>query len=105
MKEMQGHLEYWLCLVNHLDTVPLGETNIQSAGMPEWVAYSDDEFVAKAKAYASDLAALDQIRQGLRPRVLASRLFDAKAFARDMEEAIQGMWRKWCEVQPAAKRK
>lgn len=83
----------------------LGETNIQSAGMPEWVCYSDDEFVAKAKAYASDLAALDQIRQGLRPRVLASRLFDAKAFARDMEEAIQGMWRKWCEAQPAAKRK
>ena len=74
----------------------LGETNIQSAGMPEWVAYGDDEFVAKAKAFASDLAALDKVRQGLRPRVLASRLFNSKEFARDLEAAFQGMWHKWC---------
>ena len=59
---------------------------------------------AKAKAFSSDLVALDKIRQGLRPRVLASRLFDAKAFARDLEDAFQGMWRKWCEEQATAKR-
>ncbi len=77
----------------------LGETNIQSAGMPEWVAYGDDEFVAKAKAFASDVAALDKIRQGLRPRVLNSRLFNPKDFARDIEEAFRGMWQKWCAQQ------
>jgi protein O-GlcNAc transferase len=77
----------------------LGETNIQSAGMPEWVANGDDEFVAKAKAFASDLEALEKVRQGLRPRVLASRLFNSKEFARDLEDAFRGMWQKWCAEQ------
>lgn len=77
----------------------LAETNLQSAGLTEWIAKDQDDFVAKAKAFAADLPALDQLRQGMRARVLASRLFDAPAFARELESAFQGMYRKWAETQ------
>jgi protein O-GlcNAc transferase len=76
----------------------LAETNLQSAGLVDWIAKDEDEFVAKAKAFASDLVALDAIRQAMRPRVLASRLFNAPAFARELETAFQAMYRKWTET-------
>ena len=76
----------------------LAETNLQSAGLVDWIAKDQDEFVAKAKAFAADLPALNQLRQGMRARVLASRLFDAPAFARELENAFQGMFRKWVEA-------
>jgi predicted O-linked N-acetylglucosamine transferase (SPINDLY family) len=55
--------------------------------------------VAKAQAFASDLQVLDRVRQGMRERVLASRLFNAPAFARELETAFQAMYRKWTESQ------
>jgi protein O-GlcNAc transferase len=76
----------------------LAETNLQSAGLTDWIAKDQDEFVAKAKAFASDLQALDGVRQGMRARVLASRLFDAPAFARELENAFHGMFSKWAET-------
>lgn len=77
----------------------LAETNLQSAGLPDWVARDREEFVAIARRWAGDLPALNALRLGLRDRVLSSRLFDAKSFARDLEGAFEGMWRKWCDAQ------
>lgn len=79
----------------------LAETNLQSAGLQDWVALTEDEFVEKARAYASDLKALDALRQGLRPKLLASPLFDAPRFASELEKAFRGMFRKWVESRPA----
>lgn len=76
----------------------LAETNLQSAGLVDWVAADPDEFVAKARAFAADLPGLDRLRQGMRARVLGSPLFDAPAFARELETAFQGMYRKWTET-------
>ena len=76
----------------------LAETNLQSAGLVDWIAKDQDEFVSKAKAFAADLPALDQLRQGMRARVLGSRLFNAPAFARELETAFQAMYRKWAEA-------
>ncbi len=76
----------------------LAETNLQSAGLTDWIAKDQDDFVAKAKAFAADLPALDQLRQGMRARVLASRLFDAPAFARELENAFHGMFGEWAET-------
>jgi protein O-GlcNAc transferase len=74
-----------------------GETILQSAGLPEWIAENEDDYVAKAAAFASDPEQLAVLRAGLRDQVLASPLFDAPRFARNLEEALRGMWRKWCE--------
>jgi protein O-GlcNAc transferase len=63
-----------------------------NAGLPDWVAADEDDYVAKAVAFASDLESLAGLRAGLRQQVLASPLFDAPRFARNFEEALWGMW-------------
>lgn len=80
-----------------------GETILHSAGLPEWIAENVEDYVAKAAAFAQDLEKLATLRAGLREQVLASPLFDAPRFARNLEDAFRGMWRKWCEQQTAVK--
>jgi protein O-GlcNAc transferase len=63
-----------------------------NAGLPDWIAADEDEYVAKAVASASDLQRLAALRAGLRQQVLASPLFDAPLFARNFEDALWGMW-------------
>jgi predicted O-linked N-acetylglucosamine transferase (SPINDLY family) len=79
-----------------------GETILQNVGLPEWIAADEDEYVAKAVAFASDLPSLAALRARLRRQLLASPLCDAPRFARNLEEALRGMWRKWCGEQGVA---
>ncbi len=74
-----------------------GETILHSAGLPDWIAGSEDDYIAKAIAFAGDTQRLAALRAQLRQRVLASPLFDAPRFARNLEGALRGMWRAWCE--------
>ena len=70
-----------------------------NAGLPDWVAADEDDYVAKAVTFASDLERLARLRAGLRAQVLASPLFDAPRFARNFEEALWGMWQRHQEQQ------
>ena len=70
-----------------------GASLLTAAGLPEWIAYSEAEYVDKAAAFAGDLAHLAQLRSELRQKVLASALFDATRFAHHLEEALWTMWR------------
>jgi predicted O-linked N-acetylglucosamine transferase (SPINDLY family) len=74
-----------------------GETILHSAGLPGWIAENEDDYVAKAVAFAGDLEKLAALRARLRDQVSASPLFDAPRFARNLEVAFRGMWRQWCE--------
>lgn len=74
-----------------------GETILRNVGLPQWIAGDADDYVAKAAAFAGDVDALAALRQGLREQLLASPLCDAPRFARNFENALRGMWRKWCE--------
>jgi protein O-GlcNAc transferase len=76
-----------------------GASLLSAAGLAQWVANSQEEYVAKAVAFASDLPELAALRAGLREQVLASPLFDAPRFARHFEEALWGMWRAWNDKQ------
>ncbi|MEX3937456.1 tetratricopeptide repeat protein, partial [Paraburkholderia phymatum] len=69
----------------------VGETIAHAVGMPEWIARDDDEYVAKAVAFARDMDALRVLRGTLRERLLASPLCDARRFARHFEDAMAGM--------------
>jgi predicted O-linked N-acetylglucosamine transferase (SPINDLY family) len=62
------------------------------AGLPDWVAIDKDDYVAKAISFTADLERLSALRAGLRQQVLASPLFDAPRFARNLEDALWGMW-------------
>jgi predicted O-linked N-acetylglucosamine transferase (SPINDLY family) len=64
-----------------------------NAGLADWIAKDDDEYVALAVKYASDLASLAALRARLRDQVLSSPLFDAPRFARNFETALWEMWR------------
>ena len=70
---------------------------LMNAGLPEWVASSPDDYVARAVSHAINLERLAALRKGLRQQVLASPIFDAKRFAQHFETALRGMWQKWCK--------
>ena len=63
-----------------------------NAGLPDWVAADEDDYVDKAVAFTSNLESLAALRVGLRQQVLASPLFDAPRFARNFEDTLWGMW-------------
>lgn len=75
----------------------MGESILHAAGMPEWIAAEEGEYIAKAVAFAGDAASLATLRAGLRARLLASPICDAPGFARNLEAAFRAMWHAWCE--------
>jgi len=66
-----------------------------NAGLPDWIAADEEDYVAKAVAFTSNLERLATLRAGLRQQVLASPLFDAPRFARNFEDALWGMWQSY----------
>ena len=70
----------------------LGETVLHTVGLSDWIATDDDDYVAKAIAFAQDLPRLAALRAGLRAQLLASPLCDAPRFARQLEAAFTEMW-------------
>lgn len=71
------------------------------AGLSDWIAADTDELVAKAVAFSQDQTSLTQLRAGLRERILSSPLLDARRFARNFEDALWGMWKKYKEAKGA----
>jgi len=69
-----------------------GASLLTCAGLADWIAKDQEEYVAKTLAHAADLEKLALLRAGLRQQVLESSLFDGKRFARDFETALWDMW-------------
>ncbi|MEO7224034.1 MAG: glycosyltransferase, partial [Devosia sp.] len=80
----------------------MGESILHNAGLPEWIAETEADYAIRGARLASDLDALASLRAGLRNRMLASPLFDARRFARSLEGALRGMWGNWCVAQRRA---
>ena len=77
-----------------------GLSILGSMGLDELIAGSDEEYVRIAVALAHDRERLAALRAGLRERMRASPLTDARAYARALEAAYRGIWRKWCSRPP-----
>ncbi len=73
----------------------VGESIAHNAGISDWIATDEEEYVAKAVARAADLEQLARLRAGLRQQLLASPLLDGRRFARHFEAAMWGMWRRF----------
>ncbi|HLG85784.1 MAG TPA: tetratricopeptide repeat protein [Alphaproteobacteria bacterium] len=65
-------------------------------GHPEWIAESEDAYIAKGVDLVADKGRLAALRMRLRQEYLASPLADAPGLARAIEAAYRDMWRKWC---------
>lgn len=71
-----------------------GASLLAAAGLEGWIASTPDQYVAKAIALTGDLAALADLRAGLRRNVASSPLFDAERFAKNFTETLWAMWRR-----------
>ena len=72
----------------------VGASVLTCAGLAQWVAWSDDEYVSLAVKQSLDLEGLARLRAGLRQKVAATALFDAGRFARQFEDALFAMWQR-----------
>ncbi len=66
------------------------------AGLPRFIAQDRAGFVNLAAAWAADLTALAELRQGLREQVRASELMDGAGFTREVETAYRALWSSKC---------
>jgi protein O-GlcNAc transferase len=71
-------------------------SHLTNVGLPELVTTTPEDYVAVALALAQDPQRLATLRQGLRERMAASPLCDAKGYTRDLEAAYRQMWVKYC---------
>ncbi len=69
-----------------------GAALLMAAGLPDWIATTTDDYLARALRLATDIAGLAALRSVLRDRVLASPIFDAVRFAKHFESALWAMW-------------
>lgn len=69
-----------------------GASLLAAAGLNDWIATSEPDYVAKAIALTDDLPGLAALRAGLRDQVRVSPLFDAPRFAHNLEAALWEMW-------------
>ena len=73
-------------------------SHLTNVGLSELVTTTPEDYVAVAVALARDPERLRVLRQGLRERMAASPLCDAKGYTRDLEAAYREMWQKYCEA-------
>jgi predicted O-linked N-acetylglucosamine transferase (SPINDLY family) len=76
----------------------IGASLLKAVGLDELIAQTPDEYVRIATGLAADPARLQQLRSGLRLRMMNSPLCDGPGFARDVEAAYRAMWRRWCDI-------
>jgi len=85
-------------LVGDTVTGRAGVSQLMNLALPELIAATRRDYVRIASRLAADTDRdrLRELRRTLRSRMARSPLMDAKAFARDVESAYRGMWRRWC---------
>ncbi len=71
-------------------------SHLANVGLADWIAPDREAYIGLACAKAADLAALAELRAGLRPRMRASPLCDARRFGADLGAALRFAWREWC---------
>lgn len=80
----------------------MGASFMGAAGMTDWVASTDAEYVQIAVAKASDRQALLAIKQGMRERLQACPAWNIDQYTQDFEGALRQMWVAHCQGQSGA---
>jgi predicted O-linked N-acetylglucosamine transferase (SPINDLY family) len=73
----------------------IGTSLMMNLDMPEWVARTEDDYVAKACALAGNAQVLAPLRAGMRERMRNSPVMDGAGFARAVEAAYREMFGNW----------
>jgi predicted O-linked N-acetylglucosamine transferase (SPINDLY family) len=89
----------YVTLADRVRVGRIGGSMVRAAGHPEWIAESEQEYIDKAVALASDLPALARIRSQLRHEMQNGPLMDEAGFARRVEAAYREMFRRWAQAE------
>ena len=76
-----------------------GASLLSALGRPEWIAKTEDEYVAKVVELCQAPVELARIRAGLRADMAASPLCDAARYAEEFGAGLRERWRAWCATQ------
>nr|WP_153101587.1 glycosyltransferase family 41 protein [Paraburkholderia hayleyella] len=73
------------------------ESMLHTAGLADWIAVNHDDYIARALALTSPngQSRLTAMRATLRAQLVQSPLCDAPRFARNLEDALHGMWQQY----------
>jgi predicted O-linked N-acetylglucosamine transferase (SPINDLY family) len=74
----------------------VSQSILSRLGLSDMVANDADDYIRLAKELANDRKRLAKLRSSIRPTMLESRLRNARALAKEIENAYREMWRKWC---------
>ena len=74
----------------------MGASFMTAAGLPEWVADNEDDYVAIAQRAASDRLGLMALKRDMRQRLLRQPAWNIDQYMRDFNAALEGMWKDWC---------
>ena len=69
---------------------------LAAAGMSDWIARDEDDYVRIALDFSEEPALLARIRQEMRQHLAATAVFDGRRYARSVESAYRNAWRRWC---------
>ncbi len=69
-----------------------GASLLHCAGLSDWIAQDENDYVAKAVRFAKDIDMLASLRLQLRSQLSATALFDAQRFSKQLAAAMFGMW-------------
>jgi predicted O-linked N-acetylglucosamine transferase (SPINDLY family) len=76
-----------------------GASLLTAGGLEDWIVTSVEDYIAKAVAVANDLPKLAGLRACLREQVRVSALLNAQRFAKNVEDALWGMWQRYQDKQ------
>ncbi len=68
-----------------------GESILKNAGLNNFIAINDEDYINKAVFYANNISKLENIRKELFDKVLDTPLFDTKKFSNDFCLALENM--------------
>jgi predicted O-linked N-acetylglucosamine transferase (SPINDLY family) len=81
-----------LTLSGNQFTARRGASILDNVELNDWIAFDDDDMIAKAVHFAADTDYLISLRSTLRQQLLASPLVDTVSFARHFEAALWSMY-------------
>jgi predicted O-linked N-acetylglucosamine transferase (SPINDLY family) len=78
----------------------VGVSLLSNVGLPELIAKTTHEYERAAVELGNNPQRVAALRLGMRERMRASPLMNAREFAGNVEAAYREMWRIWCESGP-----
>lgn len=74
---------------------------LSGAGLDDFIALDEADFLAKGQRFASDIASFTALRPAMRERMNKAATGQPAVIAQGLETALRTVWRRWCAGLPA----